>query len=183
MPACVHLDNKLLHKYCELMTQPRLQLRVFSEVTQYFFSSLIRQILKLRRNDCYRSADLPRKDDGVTQGANIQSDCFSPVSWVGSVLPSTFDECLLGFFISSAVPIDHTVFCSLVFDEYLFAPDRWSWNVTMASLVVTSLIVFSLRGTSSQLLWLSLSFTSTCFSTVQEFTRNLQNAWKSWKGW
>ena len=148
------------------MKQPWVQLK-----THIFFAIFL-QKLKLRRTNCYSSAAMSWKDVG-----NIRSDCSSPpAKWVGSVWTVCLMSVHCGFSVHqlSWLIIHH---CLFVFNEYLFTPDTWSWKVTMASHIY---LQFQLNIISTFMAFIVL-FKSTCLSTVQEFTQNLQNTWKSWE--
>lgn len=109
------------------------------------------EIKALKRKDCYSSAAMPRRSPARLLSSTRR------VSWIG-----LFEGFLLRFFSSSAVLIDHTsaAFCSFVFDEYLFAQDKWGRHITAASLVLLSL-PYSLCQVTRQLVWLFRFFDGT----------------------
>lgn len=121
------------------------------------------EIKALKRKDCYSSAAMPRRSPARLLFSTRR------VSWIG-----LFEGFLLRFFSSSAVLIDHTsaAFCSFVFDEYLFAQDKWGRTLLRLHSFYSLFCLQSLPSNASArmafpVLWRYLG-------TVQEF-KNLQN--------
>lgn len=141
----------------------------------FFFFFL--RILKLKGADCYSGGAMPREAVRSHSLSKHPTWLLFPlpaqVSWIG-----VFDERLLWLFSSSDVP----AFCPSVFHECLFAPDKRSWNFTMASSCFTRTSIYSLGRISSHLLWLLLFFESNAVSAqCRSSLRILQNAWKYWR--
>lgn len=139
------LGNKVLHEH---MKQPWMQLKMFSQLTQYFHDIQLLQKLKLKRADCYSSAAMPWKV-GVTRGANIQSDSSSPLTkWVGSV----WTVCLKLCFFSSSLIIPPLSFVLLSFMSTCLNQMILKRHYGFSGFTLTS--IYSFSWTSSQLIWL-----------------------------